>query len=154
MTSVKRRGTSPAFNPFETLSQHLVLKSEAKTITSRADSLKAKLKAWLPDNWTSQNENGSLFWDAPETITDLKGVSYSGMELRKAQPEPLFNEEKAEKILRRKGVLDEALSSYVDQDKVYLLVQEGKITEADLDKMLDPQDPTWSFWPVTGEVEE
>jgi hypothetical protein len=63
----------------------------------------------------------------------------------------VFNEETAEPILKRKGVLDEALSTYIDQEKVYRLLAEGKISEKDIEKMFEEKE-SFAFWPVEGEV--
>lgn len=141
-----------AIDPVATFQEHILLKHQAAKIVSRIDALKKRLK----DGFTGfsnvyKNENGSLFYDLPATIT-VEGVDYAGMELRR-NVSTKFNEETAEKILERKGVLKEAQSTlvYIDQDKVSRLQQEGKITEKDIDKMFD-EDESWAFWPVKGAV--
>lgn len=147
MTTVKR---ATAFNPVQTFKEHLALKSDAATITKRSEALKKRLKEWLPNaSEAYQNEQGSVFVDLDETV-EVGGQPYRGMELRRSVSS-LFNEDEAEKILRRKGVYEEALTPVLDQDKIYRLVQEGKISEKDVDKMFEERE-SFAFWPVKGEV--
>jgi hypothetical protein len=146
-TTVKRK---TAFNPVEAFREHLILKTQAATIGSRSEALKKRLKEWLPSAAEGySNEGGSVFVDLDETV-EVNGQPYKGMELRRSVS-PQFNEETAEKILKRKGVYEKALTPVLDQDKVYRLVQEGEITETDLDKMFEDKE-TLAFWPVKGEV--
>ena len=151
-TRVSRKKPLSRSEVFTSFKEHITLKSQAATITARSEKLKKDLKTWLADNFDVENEQGSKFVNFPETVLDSKGVAYSGMELRRSVPSPLFDEEKAERILEKKGLLEEALSTYVDQEKVYRLLQEGKISERDLDRMQFQGDPSWAFWPVKGEV--
>lgn len=154
-TTVRRKAK---FDPTSDFAQHLALKADAAKITKRSDALKARLKDFLSKGAPEvrENENGSKFLDLDETIT-VDGVDYSGMELRRTVPTPLFNEETAEKILKRKAAKDpeivqDAQSSYIDQDKIYRLLQEDRLTEKDVEAMFEEQDPKWAFWPVKGEV--
>lgn len=145
-TKVKR---ASALNPSQTFTEHLTLKFEAGRLQKRADTLKGRLK----DNFDSfkgiyANENGSKFFDLPTPIR-VAGKWFKGMEMRRSAP-TTFDEEVAEKILRGKGVYAEALSNYVDQNKVILLQQQGKITEADIDAMFKSKE-SFAFWPVEAE---
>lgn len=133
-----------------TFREHLVLKKEAASITARSEKLKKRLKEWLPVATESYTDvKGSYFVDLPETV-EVDGQAYSGMELRRSVSIK-FDEDAAEAVLKRKKVLDEALSTYIDQDKVARLQQEGKLTEADMDKMFTESE-SFSFWPIKGEV--
>jgi hypothetical protein len=144
------RSSKAAFDAVSTFVQHMTLKEDAKKITSRSEALKKRLKEYLPTAEDAYaNEQGSIFLDLPETV-EVSGQPYKGMELRRSVGTK-FNEETAETILKRKGVLEEALSTFIDQEKVYVLVQEGKITEKDIDKMFEETE-SFAFWPVKGEV--
>lgn len=149
VTKVKR---ATALNPEQVFSEHIVLKREASTISTRANALKDRLKKWFQESASDEvyeNENGSKFFDFSSTISDGKD-EYKGMELRRSVS-TVFDEDTAETILKRKGVYEEALTPVLDQDKIYRLVQEGKISEKDLDKMFE-QKESFAFWPVKGEV--
>ena len=150
MTTVTRRKATK-IDPVATFREHIVLKTQGASITARAEALKGRLKeafASLPGVY--ENENGSKFFDFPETVSDGK-ADYKGMELRRSVPSH-FDEEVATAILKRKGVYEEALTPVLDQEKVYRLLQEGKITEKDMDKIIVKDDPRWAFYPVKGEV--
>lgn len=146
-TSVRRKAK---VDPVETFAQHILLKAQGAVITTRADALKDRLKkAFSEFPGIYANENGSLFFDFPRTISDGK-KNYKGMEHRRSVT-TVFNEEKAERRLKAKGVYEEALTPVLDQEKVYRLLAEGKITEKDVEYMLDKGE-RWSFYPVEGEV--
>ena len=149
MVTKVRKAT--AFNPVEIFVQQLSIKKDAEALTKRSEALKKRLKEWLPkalnDDHVYQNEQGSIFYDLDETV-NVAGTDYKGMELRRAVSN-LFDEDEATKILKRKGVYEEALEPVLSQDKIYRLVQEGKITEADLDKMFEEKE-SFAFWPVKG----
>lgn len=145
-----RRKPKTAFNPVHAFTEHLMLKDQASKISTRSEALKKRLKEWLPTAAEGyQNENGSVFVDLDETV-EVAGQSYRGMELRRSVS-PKFDEDEATKILKKKGVYEEALTPVLDQDKIYVLVQEGKITEKDIDKMFTTTE-SFAFWPVKGEV--
>lgn len=153
MATTVRRKKAEEFDPNTAFTQHLVLKLESALVVKRSEALKTKLKEFLTKGSDKiyVNEHGSKFYDLPESFTFM-GKTFKGMELRRSAP-VTFNEETAVKILKKKGVYEEALSTYVDQEKVHRLLAEEKITEADLDKMFD-EDEKWAFWPVEGEVED
>jgi hypothetical protein len=145
-----RRNTQQAVE--SVFAEHITLKRQGSVLTTRADALKSKLKDWFKSTASDdvyENEQGSKFYDFPETISDGK-ETYKGMELRRSVSAK-FNEDEATKILQRKGVYNEALTPVLDQDKIYVLLQEGKITEKDIDKMFEETE-SFAFWPLKGEV--
>lgn len=147
-TTLKRKPTAPVWA--EDFKEHLTLKHQASIVTRRSDAIKKRLKESFDSlRGLRVNENGSKFVDLPETI-EVGGKAYSGMEMRRSV-RTSFNEEAAEKILKKKGVYEEALSTYVDQDKIYRLLADDKISEKDLDSMFEEQE-SFAFWPVEGEV--
>jgi hypothetical protein len=148
-TQVKRRAAEAVEDVF---AQHITLKRQASVLSTRSDALKNRLKKWFGETVSEDvylNENGSKFYDFPETISDGK-ESYKGMELRRSVGTK-FNEDEATKILKRKGVYEQALTPVLDQDKIAVLLQEGKITEKDMDKMFEETE-SFAFWPLKGEV--
>lgn len=149
VTKVKR---ATALNPAQVFAEHIVLKRQASTISTRANGLKDRLKKWFletPSDDVYENDQGSRFLDFPETISDGKD-DYRGMELRRSASQ-VFDEEEAEKIVRRKGLYEEATEPVLSQDKIFRLHQEGKISEKEIDKMFSEKE-SFAFWPVKGEV--
>lgn len=148
-TTVRRKA---ALDFVATFTQHITLKTEAARLTKRSNTLKDRLKGWMPGfKDVYRNENGSYFVDLPETV-EVGGKQYSGMELRRSVSTK-FDEETAEKVLRRKNIYDECTVPVLDQDKIYAAYQEDKITERELDSMF-PTSESFAFWPVEGEVED
>jgi hypothetical protein len=148
-TQIKRNTQQAVESVF---AEHITLKRQGSVLNTRAEALKKKLKEWFTSTASDdvyENENGSKFYDFPETISDGK-ETYKGMELRRSVGTK-FNEEAATKILQRKGVYNEALTPVLDQDKIYVLLQEGKITEKEIDKMFEETE-SFAFWPLKGEV--
>lgn len=138
-----------ADTPEKIFQEHIVLKREGKVITARADKLKATLKGLFDSLNVYVSDSGSKFYDFASTISDGK-VDYKGMELRRSVSS-VFVEDEATKILQRKGVYNEALTPVLDQEKIWRLLAEGKITEKDIEKMFTDKE-SFAFWPVEGEV--
>ena len=146
------RRQSAITNPVEQFRQHLTLKLEGGVLVARSEKIKKDFKEWIRTTKDAyRNEKGSYFFDLPETI-EVLGKKFKGMELRRAVSVS-FDEEKSEEILKEKGdrVYKAALSTYIDQDKVSRLHQEGKITDEELDSMF-VESESFSFYPVEGEV--
>ncbi len=148
-TKVKK---ASAFNPEQTFTEHINLKVEAARLTTRSNSLKTRLKdSFASLRGVTENEKGSKFFYFKSPIFAGK-KNYIGMENRR-QVSTVFNEEEAEKRLRAKGVYAEALSPVIDQNKIYVLHQEGKLSAEDIDAMFTDKE-TWAFWPIEGDDDE
>jgi hypothetical protein len=147
-TSVRRKAPVST-DPKQIFAEHIVLKRQASVLTTRADALKNRLKGMFTGPDVYVNDNGSKFIDFEETVNDGK-EDFKGIELRRSVP-VTFDEDAATKILKSRGVYEQALTPVIDQEKVYLLAQEGKISEKDIDKMF-VKGEQWAFWPVKGEV--
>jgi hypothetical protein len=145
-----KRLSTPVADPAQTFFQQRTLKTEAEALKKRADALATRLKDFIASNFAYTSDSGSQFIDFDDTV-EVDGVKYKGLERRRSVKTP-FNEEKATKILKRKGLYEKALSSFLDEEKVYLLAQEGELSAKDIDAMLDETE-TWALWPVKGEVE-
>lgn len=146
-----RRTAEPALDVVGTFQQHLVLKNEAKSITTRSEALKKRLKEWLPGaKGVYRSESGSYFYDLARTLV-VGGRSYKGMELRRSASVK-FDVDVAEAICKRKKIDPDLYTvRVVDQDKIARLQQEGVLTEKDLDRMF-VESESYAFWPVEGEV--
>jgi len=85
----------------------------------------------------------------PEPVT-IGSKTYYGMELRKKQ-NIRFDEEAALKLAKGKGFAEEDIGHYefvLEQDAFYVLNQQGKITDAEIDSLLAEDDPDYSLWPL------
>jgi hypothetical protein len=153
-TTVKRKKTKTAdwVTAAADFRQQLVWKNEAAKLTERSEKIRKKIKAAFSSFATRTNDQGSQFVDFAQTV-EVDGVAYKGMENRRTVPVE-FDEDVAEKVLKRKKLLDQALSTYIDQDKVLVLHQTGALTEKELDSMFVSGDEKWALWAVKGEVIE
>ena len=115
--------------------QFLTLTSDAKVLTDRATSLKKDLMTFLEDNG-EVDERGHKTYSFPEPVV-AGGKTFTGLK-RERRVSDRFDEDIAEEILTKKNLLAEALyqpEPVIDQDAIYRLQQEGKISEAELDRM-------------------
>lgn len=150
--TVRRAG---ALDPVADFTQHIRLKNDAKTISARADKIKASLKKWLADATdVVVGETGSRFFYFDQTVTDNSGKPYKGMELRKSAGSSTFDEDKAMKIAERKGIVADVTVPVIDQDLWYRAIQSGKITTREADSAIHVGEPSWAFWPIDGEADD
>jgi hypothetical protein len=90
-----------------------------------------------------------------ETPLTVYGTTYVALK-KERRASPIFLEDVAEEILTAKGLLEEAQTTvtpepytYLDNDKIYVLNQEGKLTDDEIDAMMD-ETITWALIPVKG----
>jgi len=125
--------------------QFLGLQHEQAELKKRVEALKKELSTFADDNGVVDDEMGHLVYDLDEPVDTPKG-RYRGF-MRQRRVSNVFNEDKGEKFLRRKGLYDQCLSTYLDQDKVARLYADDKITEKEWDALFDSNE-TWAFVPV------
>jgi len=127
--------------------QFLALTTEAKALNDRAATLKKDLMAFLDENGEA-DERGHKTYTFPEPLT-IGGKTFTGLK-RERRVSDSFDEDVAETILTAKNLLAQALvqpEPVIDQDAIYVLQQEGKITAAELDSMF-VQTESWAFKPL------
>lgn len=149
-----RRATSEgaAVEPITArFTQFLTLKSTAAAMTTRADILKKDLGAHADANGTVEEEDkGHKVVRLPQPI-QVGDTRYVGFMRQKRTPDPTFNEERAEELCESKGFDREdyiSTQEYVDQEKVYRLYAEDRLTDEEMKSLLDQADPTWAFVPM------
>jgi hypothetical protein len=109
-----------------------------------------RLKEFIQSNFDFENDSGSRFLEFEKTV-EVEGMAYKGAEARRLVSTSL-DLEKAEQILRRKKLYEQALTPMLDPDKIYLLAQTGELKSSDIDKMM-VESERWALWPVKGEVD-
>ena len=131
-----------------TFLQFLHLQAEERVLKTRREKLKTELTT-VAEEYGEADDKGHLVHSLDSPV-EFEGKSYSGF-MKQRRVSSSFNEETAEEILRKREVYEDALSTqvYLDQDKVYRLQQEGRISEDDLDAMFE-ENVTWAFVPVKG----
>lgn len=92
---------------------------------------------------------GNIVCAFPAPVT-VGGKTYTGMELRKKR-NIVFDDDAAIELADRLGITRDTIGHYeyiVDQEALYVLNQQGRITDDDIDSLLAEGDPSYSLWPV------
>jgi len=127
--------------------QWAVLKHEVTETTKRQNKLRDEISTYLEANGY-QDDKGSFIIDLPEPLL-AGGKTYTAIK-RQRKTSQFFKEDEATALLEAKGLLAEAQTTltYLDQDKVYVLNQEGKITDEEIDSFFG-ENESFAFTPVT-----
>lgn len=142
--TVRRR--TPGSAVVAKLLQYLVLKDEAKTTNDRLTSLKKEL-AQVAIDGGEKDDKGHLNYLLPEPV-EYAGKSYPGFQQQRRVSQG-FDTEAAEELLRRRGLYERAIviREEIDQDKVYVLNQEGLLSDDELDSLFTESE-TFAFKPL------
>lgn len=143
--TVKRR--TPGSSIVSKLLQFLVLKDEEKTTKTRLDSLKKDLTQQVVEHGET-DEKGHRNYTLPEPL-EYAGKSWVGFQQQRRVSQS-FDTEVAEKLLKDKDLWERAtvVIREIDQNEVYVLNQEGLLTDDELDSMFAEHE-TFAFRPVS-----
>lgn len=123
----------------------------AKREKDKATAVPGDKKAnWLKDYVLEHGEpNGKdIEWvfDDPLTIGD---ATYRGFKAQASEPSPELDEDAATELLETKELLGRVKKTIEvevwDWDEIYVLNQQGLITDEELDKLLVTPDPSFSL---------
>lgn len=130
--------------------QWAVLKHEVKTLGTEQTRLRDSLLAHLAENG-EVDEKGSQFITLPDPI--VVGVDRIGAIKRERRASTSLNLDAAEELLAGKGKTilarcqKEVTTVVFDQDELYVLNQEGLISDEELDSLFETN-VTWAFKPL------
>lgn len=143
--TVKRRST--ASSVVGKLLQFLVLKEEVATTTKRIDSLKKELTEHVKEHGET-DDKGHRNFVLPAPVQHGE-KTYTGFQQQRRVAQA-FDDQVAEKILKDKGLWDRAVVMIpeIDQNEVYVLNQEGLLSDAELDSMFAERE-TFAFRPIS-----
>ena len=153
MTERKRPGPLPAIA--RNIQTYLFNRDEASTFTKAKDKVKKAIIDFVKANGEveldeSGNEvTGNIVYRLPDPI-QVGSKVYAGMELRR-QPQIDFDEDAALDLAKAKGIPVDQVThtvTVVDQEAFYVLNQQKKITDEELDSLLVESDPKYSLWPL------
>lgn len=152
--TVSRRSTRPEGRPATTdrvvndARQYLFLQGEVKSLSSRAGEIKDRLMTAVTAGG-EPDEKGSLFLSLPVPI-EANGKTYRSLK-REKRTSKYLDEERTLELLHTKGLVDrvqkERVETYLDQDEIYVLNQEGLLTDEELDSLFETE-ISWAFKPV------
>lgn len=131
------------------------LKANDAAAKTRLDETKKVLSSTVEiDGYEDDKGHFRIDFDKPVEVqhwdTKAKAIVTrvcSGL-LRQRRVSQSLNEEAAEKILRKKGIYDECTTTItvIEPDAITKAYYQGKLTEAELDKMFSTS-VTWAFIP-------
>ncbi|WP_020142248.1 hypothetical protein [Terracoccus sp. 273MFTsu3.1] len=124
--------------------QFLALRDEEKQIKIRKEALQKVLQPQVAKDGDLDDIGGHRALTFREPI-EMGGKTYTGLK-QERRVSKVFDEEKAEEILKAKGLWEDAIETIevIDQDKVYALHMDDKITEAEMDLILADKE-TFAF---------
>lgn len=143
---------------FRHAQNYLFLRTGNLESNRKFDSAKKPVKDWLK-KYGTEDADGNLVYTFPSVLTGTDGKDYSGVMLKKSVGPAYFLDDEVRKLLESKPAGDTIEQSnlakrvfrtveVLDQDELYLLHQEGKITEDELRGLLHYPNPSYALWPV------
>ena len=143
--TVRRRSTGSAI--VGKLLQFLALKDEMKTSTERLDTLKKDLTQHVTEHGeVDEKGHRNFLLPAPVNHGDK---TYTGFQQQRRVSQS-FDTTVAEKVLKDKGLWERAVVMVpeIDQNEIYVLNQEGLVTDDELDSMFAERE-TFAFRPIS-----
>jgi len=143
--TVRRRSTGSTI--VGKLMQFLVLKDELKTTTERLDTLKKDLTSHVVEHG-EVDDKGHRNFLLPEPIGH-GDKTYTGFQQQRRVSQS-FDTEAAEELLKRRDLWERAtvVVREIDQNEVYVLNQEGLLTDDELDSLFAERE-TFAFRPIS-----
>lgn len=142
--TVTRRSTAVLSTNSRTnkLKQWLLLKHEVDTRTKDLNKIRDELMA-AAEAEGQPDEKGSLYLDVKPF--EFRGKTYGAIK-RTRRTSVSISEDLALKLVAKKGLEKRAIVQVptLDQNELYVLNQEGKITDAELDSLF-VETVTWAF---------
>lgn len=121
----------------------LYVKSQADAHVARANRLREGVNALVREEGYT-DEKGNVFLDLEQPLT--VGEKTYGAVKRELRVKRLPNEERIRELAERVGALDRLfpLKPVVDVEELYVLYQEGIVSETDIDSVFDT-DSSWAL---------
>lgn len=152
--SVKRRSTTPSLPVMAQVMEYLNLRWQA----AQANNLKKKyydpakadrsaIITELRKRATEDETTGHLVWEFTNPIP-VGEKSVVGLTYQKTEPDPELDTDAAEKLLADLGLTEQAseMQRVYDWGKLYVLNQQGKISDEQLDELFTIRGRTkWSL---------
>jgi hypothetical protein len=129
-------------------SQFLFLRNEEKVIRTRKEQERDAIKQWMQNNAETDHEGHQYFY-LPETV-NIGGEKFNKLK-NERKVSRYISEEKLIELAEEKGVRDRVVKvieiEVVDQDELYVLNQEGIISDEELDNVFE-EDVKFALVPV------
>lgn len=115
----------------------------------RFSAVSKPVKAWLAANGATDAE-GNRVYKFPSIMQGADGKTYSGVMLKRSQGPAYFDPEEVIEFAKHCGLAHRVVKTVEvpDLDELYVLQQEGKITEKELRGLMHDPEPSFALWPV------
>lgn len=137
-------------SPVAKVREFLTLKFQEGLIVTRKNHLRDEISEFVDENG-EVDEKGSKFWELPTPI-EVNGQTFKSVK-REKRTSIVLAEEAVEALLEQKGLKDRVYKPVttvvLDQDELYVLNQEGLITDEELDSLF-VENVSWAFKPLQG----
>jgi hypothetical protein len=119
--------------------QYVFLKEEVTAIESRVGTLRKRILAVIEEIGET-NEKGSLVLPINDHVSNTASV------VKQRRVSKVFDEDKANDLLKEKGLFESVTKTIVvlDQDAVMAAYYDGKLTDEDIESMF-PEKVTWAL---------
>jgi hypothetical protein len=152
MTVQRKRSRLPDIA--HTIQSYLFNRDEAKGFVAAKEKAGGQIRDYIRENGAVEKDaaghevSGNIVYLLPEPV-QIGSKDYAGMELRK-KTDVTFDEDAALALAVDKGLMGIVTHTevVVDQEAFYILQQQGRLTEAELDELLVEGEPTYSLWAV------
>lgn len=116
------------------------------------------VRAWLAEKDDDDrylhgdgDADGNRVYRSSQPIPGVDGKMYAGVMLRRTQGLPVFDEDEVMEFARRDRNVAERVIQTIevpDLEQLYVLQQEGLISEDDLRGLMHTPAPSYALWPV------
>lgn len=118
--------------------QFIALRGEEKQVKERKETLRDSIKQWMQNN-AEVDHDGHQWFELPEPMTIGK-ETFTHLKNEK-KVSTFINEQRLVELAQSKDVEDRVVKwqmvMMVDQDEIYVLNQEGIISDEELDSLFD-----------------
>jgi hypothetical protein len=113
------------------------------------------IREWLTANGKTDAEGNRVLAFA-KAMQGADGRAYGGVMLKRSQAPAQFDPEEVLAFARERGLAGRVVKTVEvpDLDELYVLQQEGRITERELRGLMHEPEPVYSLWPVEAAIGE
>jgi hypothetical protein len=161
MSRIPRTTARRAEDVFRLSQTYLYLRFNKLDAEHKFTAAAKPIKEWLTSNG-KEDADGNRVYRFGKTMQGADGKVYSGVMLKRNQAPAQFDPEEVLEFIKKvdieRGELGHLSGRVIttvevpDLDELYVLQQEGKITEAQLRSLMHDPAPTFALWPVEATV--
>lgn len=143
---------------FRDAQTYLHWRVESSGVTKKFEASKKNVREYLKKHGEPDDE-GNICYYFPRVITAANDLLYAGVMLKRAPGSSYMVDSEVKALLKERDLDQKDYErvvyevEHVDADMLYVLQQEGKISESDLRGLQHEAEPSYSLWPIEAEEE-